>query len=257
MTKLLRFLVHLSSWGFGLIMLAWFALIFGSVFTGQQPKGYAFVLVIFTMLLLALIMVWGRWMRERFVREGPLPQFFKRKLREQYPSLSTKDIELVERGLRQFFLACVRSGKKPVAMPSVVVGDAWQEFAHQREAYDNWCKMALGHIAPITPVRRLGASASDNDALRRTWFWACREEAIKPDDPSRLPILFALDAKLAIPGGSVYFANERHFSRPSSEGAEIYYGTSFSNDRYEGSCSDFGGADAGGGDGGGDGGGGD
>ncbi len=256
MTRLQRFLVRLSSWGFGLMMLAWFALIFGGIFAARQPKGYWFALVIFTMLLLALIMVWGRWMRERFVREGPLPQFLKRKLREQYSSLSIKEVELVERGLRQFFLACVRSGKKPVAMPSVVVGHAWQVFSIHREAYDDWCKMALGHVLAVTPVRCLGNDAKDNDALRRTWFWACKEEAIKPDDPSRLPILFALDAKLAIPSGIVYFSNERQLSRPSSEGVEVYYGTSFSDDRYDGSFSDFGGADAGG-DGGGDGGGGD
>ena len=44
--------------------------------------------------------------------------FAKRKLRQQYPQLEAKDADLVERGFRQFFMACARSDGKYVAMPS-------------------------------------------------------------------------------------------------------------------------------------------
>src|SRR4051812_36668107 len=60
----------------------------------------------------AIVTVWARWQRDRLIRESPLPQFLKRKLRQAYPQLSQKDADLVERGLRQFFLACNRSGGK-------------------------------------------------------------------------------------------------------------------------------------------------
>ena len=53
---------------------------------------------------LLLLKTWCRWQRERQLRELPVPQFLKRKLRETYPHLSGKDCDLVERGLRQFFI---------------------------------------------------------------------------------------------------------------------------------------------------------
>lgn len=37
-----------------------------------------------------------------------MPQFLKRKLRETYPHLSVKGGDLVEHGLRRFFVACSR-----------------------------------------------------------------------------------------------------------------------------------------------------
>ena len=62
----------------------------------------------------------------------------------------------------------------------------------------------------------LGSDAKTNDGLRRAWFFACKDEAINPRKPSRLPLLFALDAKLGVAGGLVYSpraaaaAAERH-----------------------------------------------
>lgn len=40
--------------------------------------------------------------------------------------------------------------------------------------------------------------------LRRCWHWRCREENIDSRQPSRLPLLFALDAKFGIADGYVY-----------------------------------------------------
>ena len=37
--------------------------------------------------------------------------------------------------------------------------------------------------------------------MRLAWILACREENIDPAAATRLPLLFAIDAKLAIPGG--------------------------------------------------------
>src|SRR5690606_25879947 len=139
----------------------------------------------------------GAWLqsrRERLIREGPLPQFLQRKLREVYPHLTPKDTELVERGLRQFFLASSRSGRKQfVSMPSRVVDAMWHEFILHTQAYRDWCQLALGRFLHHTPAEALGGDARRNDGLRRAWFWACKDEAIDPRQPTRLPLLFALD----------------------------------------------------------------
>jgi hypothetical protein len=259
MTKFQRLLVRFSSTGFYLLFACWFIYAALAAVMGWRPKAGAVEFFMLTVFVMAIIMLWGKWWRERFVREGSLPQYPKRQLRLNFPELSGKDCDLVERGLRQFFLASIRSGRKSVAMPSKIVEHLWREFARNTVAYEDWCQMALGRVLSVEAAQRLGYNADQNDALRRTWFWSCREEAIQPNEPTRLPILFALDAKLAIPGGIVYQAQSRELAQRNKiqSESEIYFGTSFSSDHYAGSQDDFGGADGSSGDGGGDGGGGD
>ena len=39
------------------------------------------------------------------------------------------------------------------------------------------------------------------------WYWACRDEAIKPGNALRLPLLFAIDARLEFANGNRYSAD--------------------------------------------------
>ena len=207
--------------------------------------------------------IWARWQRDRLIRESPLPQFLKRKLREQFPGITAKDAELVERGLRQYFLVCHRSKSKLVSMPSKAVDAAWHEFILHTAAYKDWCALAMGRFVHHTPAEALGIRADRNDALRRAWYWSCRDEGINPRFPTRLPLLFALDAKLGIAGGFTYLPDcgdiDRKSDRYGTSGG-VYCGGSFSEGSWAGDGDFFGGADSssdgngGGGDGGGGGG---
>ncbi|MBA2674856.1 hypothetical protein [Ramlibacter sp.] len=205
---------------------------------------------------------WARWQRDRWIREAPLPQFLKRKLRQAYPQLEQKDADLVERGLRQFFMACNRSQGQFVAMPSRAVDAMWHEFILHTQAYRDWCALALGRFLHHTPAEALGGAAKRNDGLRRAWFWACKDEAINPRKPTRLPLLFALDGKLEIPHGFRYVPDCNDIDRKSADGGGdggAYCGTSFADGSAGGDADGFGGVDnsngGDGGDGGGDGGG--
>ena len=228
-------------------------------------RGHFFAVLALPMALLVLLRLWTVWQRERVIREAPLPQWLKRKLREHYPGLSGKDAELVERGLRQFFLACHRSRRRVVAMPSRSVDTLWHEFILSTAAYQRWCQLALGHYLHHKPAEALGQKADRNDALRRAWYWACRDEAINPKAPTRLPLLFALDAKLGIAGGFNYVPDCRDVGRKSDRNGDSsgsYCGGSFSDGSASGDSEGLGGADTagsadgdGGSDGGGDGGG--
>jgi hypothetical protein len=180
------------------------------------------------------------------IREGPLPPWLKRKLRQAHPGLSLKDAELVERGLRQFFLACHRSRGKFVAMPSRAVDVMWHDFILHTQGYREWCALALGRFLHHTPAEVLAGQPKHNDGLRRAWFWSCKDEAINPRKPTRLPLLFALDAKLAIPDGFHYQADCSDITRKSKLGADtasgvIYCGTSFSDGSASGDAAGFGG----------------
>lgn len=239
---------------------AW-ALAFFGIFAGVwRFRGIWLFYLFCTVVFSVLVLQWAQSMHRRHIREAPLPRFLQRKLRETYPHLSPRDCELVERGLRQFFLACVHSNRQFVAMPSRAVDALWHEFILHTQAYKHWCRDALGFFLHHTPAEALGPKARHNDGLRRAWYWACKEESIDPKAPSRLPLLFALDAKFAIPNGFTYVPDCSDIARKSDAGGTgggTYCGTSFSDSSHSGSAGDFGGADSsdGAGDGGGDGGG--
>ena len=198
---------------------------------------------------------WELSLRRQFVREAPLPRFLGAKLMVQYPQLSARDTELVLHGLRQFFMAHLRSNRQFVAMPSKVVDAAWHEFILHTRGYQQWCHAAFGSLLHHSPAEVLGRDARRNDGLRRVWFWACKEESIDPRQPSRLPLLFALDKKFAIAGGFTYVADCGAMNR---QNADAHCGTSFGDGGSDcgapGDAGSFGGADStsSGGDGGGD-----
>lgn len=202
---------------------------------------------------------WPRYLRlkrERFIRDYPLPKGLYAKLRQRRPELSARDCALVARGLRQFFLAYLNAGRRYVAMPSQVADDLWHEFILYTRAYDDFCKQAFGGFLHHTPAVALGPERRDNEGLRRVWRQACREENIDPVRPQRLPLLFALDAKLGIAGGFVYAPDCKALTPPGTDAGtgNVHCGGSFADSSVDGGTEGFG--DGGGTDGGDSGGGG-
>jgi hypothetical protein len=75
--------------------------------------GIALVLVALVCVALhAALRVWETSLRRRFIREATFPRFLGAKLLAQYPQLQPRDVELVLHGLRQFFIAYLRSRRK-------------------------------------------------------------------------------------------------------------------------------------------------
>ena len=152
-------------------------------------------------------------------------------------------------GARRWTLAVrerfVREAGYFVAMPSRAVDALWSAFSQSPQAYHDWCQSALGYAPEHSPAQVLGRKAHHNDGLRRAWYWACRDEAIDPRKPSRLPLLFALDAKLAIPDGFRY-APDAAAMAPAGRlppSGVLHFGTDFSASNHCGGFQDFGGAE--------------
>jgi hypothetical protein len=150
-----------------------------------------------------------KWRREQFIRSFMFPAGVFEKFHKARPGLDVKQQQLVARALRQFFLAYLKSGCQRVAMPSQVVDDLWHEFILFTRAYQNFCDKAFGQFLHHTPAVKLGAVRSDNEGLRRVWWFACLEENINPRNATRLPLLFAIDRKLGVADGFVYDLNCR------------------------------------------------
>ena len=178
--------------------------------------------------------------RAEFIRSHPLPAGLFERLRKKYPQLSLKDCQLIAQGLRQFFLAYLKSNRQFVAMPSQGVDDLWHEFILYTKHYDQFCRKAFGKFLHHTPAIALSADKRDNTGLRRVWWYSCREENIDPKSPTRLPLLFAIDSKLNIPGGFIYAANCSALQRQGSEGGNIHCGADFGTSSADGSTDGFG-----------------
>ena len=234
------------------MLLFWYSLYSSRVAFG----GWAVALfgVVFVMAAVGMgCGVWEKSLRRQFIREASMPGFLIGKIRAAHPGLSSRDAELVLRGLRQFFMAHLRSDRQFVAMPSKVVDTAWHEYILHTKAYALWCDGAFGKMLHHTPAEVLGRDPKRNDGLRRSWYWACKEESIDPRQPTRLPLLFALDAKIGIEGGFRYLPDCRDIDREARSGTQC--GSDFGGSDGGGAAGDadgFGGSESSGGDGGGD-----
>ncbi|MFZ6768870.1 glycine-rich domain-containing protein [Undibacterium sp. Di26W] len=163
--------------------------------------------IVVLLLSLSLLFVWMRWRRAAqadYIRSYMFPPGLLERLHKQRPDLSLKDQHLLARALRQFFLVYLKCGYKHIAMPSQVVDELWHEFILYTKNYEQFCKKAFGRYMHHTPAAVLGSNLRNNDGLRRTWWFACLEENINPRRATRLPLLFALDAKWNIADGFRY-----------------------------------------------------
>jgi hypothetical protein len=198
----------------------------------------------------------ARSRREAYIRNFILPKGLFEKLRERHPDLTLKDCQLVAQGLRQFFLGHLQSGRKFVAMPSQVADDLWHEFILYTKNYQQFCQQAFGRFLHHAPAVVMSKGQLDDAGIRRSWFFACQEENISPKQPTRLPLLFALDSKLNIKNGFIYVADCSGVKRHAGDGAVVYCGAEIAHSGRGGGDNDNDGDCDGGADGGSDGGGG-
>lgn len=155
------------------------------------------------------VVKWGfvpyrRLRRAEFIRTYKFPRGLLPKLEEKYPGFTRKESALASRGLRQFFVAYLMSGKEFMAMPSVAADALWHEFILYTREYKDFCRRAFGEFLHHSPAVVLSGTEKMNDGLAQVWWYTCKYENIDPVNPTRLPLLFALDEKLNLPGGSVY-----------------------------------------------------
>ena len=189
----------------GSLLLVWLPVI-------TRPRGPWWPSVVISAVLILVLAVYHRRARTNalaLVRDYAFPAFLKQKLLRAHPQLSDSAAREVERGLRQFFDASARAQGRFVAMPSRVVDTLWHEFILHTRGYEAFCRQAFGRMLHHTPAEALPAASNtrattQREGLRRAWYWACRSEGIDPRKPSRLPLLFSLDATLGIAGGYVY-----------------------------------------------------
>jgi hypothetical protein len=202
------------------------------------------LIAVFIILIVLIAVIWSRQLafeRAEYIRTFMLPSGLLDKLNSQRPELEAKDHQLIARALRQFFMAHLTSGRKFVSMPSQVVDDLWHEFILYTQQYERFCQKAFGRFLHHTPAVVLGANRSNNAGIRRVWWYACLEENINPKKATRLPLLFAIDAKLKIHNGFYYVLDCKGISKlGDSSGSAIYCGGDISSTDFDGGTDGFG-----------------
>ena len=220
---------------------------------------FVLTLALCAILGVALLAVWNKLREARraeFIRNYAYPKGLIEQLQKRRVGLPAKDGQLVARALRHFFLAHLKSNCQFVAMPSQVTDDLWHEFILYTRHYEAFCREAFGRMLHHTPAVALAPGQRDNTGLRRVWWHCCKEENINPRKPTRLPLLFALDAKLGIADGFRY-SPDCSALRARGDGS-VYCGGDFGSTSVDGSTDGFGdaGSSSDSSDGGSDGGGG-
>ncbi len=161
-------------------------------------------------LLGAALLAAVLWRRRRssaragYIEHYRFPPGIARKVAASYPHLSAAQLRRIEEGARRFFAVSLKAGGRQVGMPSQAVDAFWHEFILHTCNYQQFCRQAFGRFLHPTPAAVMSDGATQKAAIRRAWWLACREEQIDPKQPARLPLLFALDAQLAIPNGFHY-----------------------------------------------------
>lgn len=171
--------------------------------------------IFFVVLLVIVMIAWTYSIkqnrthakREAFIEGYQFPQTLQAKVLERYPHLKKVDADHVIRGLRQYFQICSISGKRMVSMPSQVVDVAWHEFILFTRDYQRFCQTALGRFLHHTPAEAMSTPTHAQKGIKTAWQASCFRENIQPTNPERLPMLFAIDAKLKIPDGFAYSLN--------------------------------------------------
>lgn len=193
----------------------------------------------------AAVVLWVRWrraVRAEYIRTYVFPNGLFEKLRKKRPQLSLKDCQLVGHALRQFFLTYLKGDFGHISMPSQVTDDLWHELILYTKGYELFCNRAFGRFLHHSPAVVLSSKRQSNEGLRRVWWHACVEENINPKKPSRLPLLFAIDAKLNIPDGFRYSTDCSGLKQREDQangGTVIYCGGDFSSSDFDGTTDGF------------------
>lgn len=170
--------------------------------------GGVVVLIVIALLCYAIVQYSRRQAaRISFIDSYAYEKLVSPQLREKMSYVDDQQWPFVVEGLRQYFRLCHRSGSQMVAMPSNVVDDLWHEFILDTRAYQDYCHKGFGRFLHHVPAQAMKSPTVAQAGIKHAWRLACEDEKINPQKPINLPLLFALDSRLQVPGGFYYSLN--------------------------------------------------
>jgi hypothetical protein len=130
--------------------------------------------------------------RESFIAEYEFPRYLWKRVRNRLPGLSDEEMELVERGLREWFTCCAWRWNAILGMPSRAVDEAWHEFILDTQTYTSFCQGAVGGYLHHTPDEAMGTPMG-NALIQTVRAWDRSERGREEES-----VLWDLDERLGI-----------------------------------------------------------
>jgi len=113
-----------------------------------------------------------------FISEYKFNVSIRKKLIDNYPSLSDSDIDKVFEALKYYFYICNQANKSSVSMPSQIVDVAWHEFILFTKEYEKFCENAFGRFLHHTPTEAMKSKITAQEGIKRAWSHTCFRENI-------------------------------------------------------------------------------
>lgn len=130
--------------------------------------------------------------RLNFILNTPMPsQLWRNQEFRQLP-LTSEQKQLIEAGLKDFFILHVLYPKRPIAMPSKAIDKLWHAFILDTKNYESYCKRAFGSTFHHVPDYEFSDKGKNIQLF--TWQSVCRLQGIRPANPTTMPRLFGADA---------------------------------------------------------------
>lgn len=130
--------------------------------------------------------------RERYIAGYEFPSYLWERMEKRLPDLSTRERQLVERGLREWFICCAWRWGTVLGMPSRAVDEAWHEFILDTPRYTAFCTATFGEYLHHTPDEAM--TKPMGDALGETVRAWDRSEAGQEEES----VLWDLDSRLGV-----------------------------------------------------------
>jgi hypothetical protein len=178
-------------------------------------------LVVISLTFLMLVFFYREFQRKKqlaFIKNYRFHHSIKNKLASHYPHLTDEQIHAVFSALRDYFWICHKAKRKFVSMPSQIVDHAWHEFILNTRTYNHFCKKAIGHFIHHSPAETMPSPTIAKEGIKLTWQLACQKENINAIKPLRMPLIFAIDAKLNIENGFYYSLNCKELKSSTNTG---------------------------------------
>jgi hypothetical protein len=134
--------------------------------------------------------------RQRFAATYVLPDDLAGRVRQR---LNAVDVGLALRGLRQWLRLRILTDK-PMGMPSLGVQTALEEFL-ALEAADFFRRNVFGRRSQDSLPDGVLPTEAAGQTMALTWAMTCNDQQLYLKAPPSLPMLFAVDAALVLPGG--------------------------------------------------------
>ncbi|WP_338846033.1 hypothetical protein V8J88_20060 [Massilia sp. W12] len=156
--------------------------------------------------------------RQHFIRHYQFPAALFGKMRQHIPHLDQASYLALCAALRQFFLACSNAPGQQLEMPSQAVDLLWHEFILCTRQYEDFCQRAFGRFLHHAP-----AGSGADGAILPSWRSACAAENINPQQPERMPSLFALDDRLGLAAPILWSVAAGSLLRSGADGHTQHY----------------------------------